>query len=487
MNKSIILILFFISKLLVGQNLDSNFVPQIQYQFSKIELDEINNKLKTSDYKLDENFKKKDFKKYNQLLSKRGLYFESLVKNNRLMLKDSLTNFVQEIADYIVSKNPSIQKKFTVFISRDNSVNASSLGAGYIFVNIGLLERLSSVDQLAFVLCHEMAHDLDYHIPKSVEAQISINKDKAKKKKLKKARKSKYGSHNKVNELLISLKSDRMKHSQHDELIADSLGLELYNSAEFGKTGPMEMLNILKNCDNQLFIKPINIESIFNNLDYKINKEWVENNLNYPFWDKDMGLYNLPDSLRTHPNINYRIEKLEMKVKNGNSASIFRDNFEKMDTVFIFESLHSLFMSNNFVDALYRGIQLKKIFKNNSYIDNIIAYSIYEAGYSIKNRSFLEYVPFPDKSYNLEYNKVLSFLHSLSSKNCISIYSNFFTSTINNNKDAFSAYLNLCFKYKNTMKFPKSEIKQFIDLWGGKTNSFDLLVQSKKEITTQSK
>ena len=58
-----------------------------------------------------------------------------------------------------------------ILLSRERSVNAFALPGGYLGVHLGLIAVVSSRDELASVLAHELSHVTQRHIARSIEAQ----------------------------------------------------------------------------------------------------------------------------------------------------------------------------------------------------------------------------------------------------------------------------------------------------------------------------
>jgi predicted Zn-dependent protease len=221
-------ILLLIALSFLGQENNVQYQPIPSFFFSELESDSIYNRLKKTEYKHDLKawF---EIKKYKELLENRAKYFKYLNEERLLMFNDKLTNQIQSLVDFILKKNPSIKDKITVLLKRDNSVNASCLGQGFILVNIGLLERVETTDQLLYILCHEIAHNVDLHYAKSLllSYKQSINKDLIK--EARKANKKKYGAYYETEKIFYSATSKNMGYSRHYEHIADSLGLVFYN------------------------------------------------------------------------------------------------------------------------------------------------------------------------------------------------------------------------------------------------------------------
>jgi len=69
--------------------------------------------------------------------------------------------------------NAELDERFSweVFLIRDRSVNAFALPGGYFGVHLGLIGTVSSADELAAVLAHEMSHVTQRHISRLMTQQ----------------------------------------------------------------------------------------------------------------------------------------------------------------------------------------------------------------------------------------------------------------------------------------------------------------------------
>jgi predicted Zn-dependent protease len=68
---------------------------------------------------------------------------------------------------------PELQERFAwkIFIGRDRSVNAFALPGGYLGVHLGLISVVTTRDELASVLAHELSHVTQRHIARSIGDQ----------------------------------------------------------------------------------------------------------------------------------------------------------------------------------------------------------------------------------------------------------------------------------------------------------------------------
>ena len=85
----------------------------------------------------------------------------------------------KEVSDYIsalgknlviYSANPTLTYEFVVLDTENE--NAMSLGAGRVYINLGMLKAVQTEDELAGILAHEIGHNVFGHLPKTVTRQV---------------------------------------------------------------------------------------------------------------------------------------------------------------------------------------------------------------------------------------------------------------------------------------------------------------------------
>ena len=94
----------------------------------------------------------------NQEIQMGREYNAQILKQSPRYQDQNLQEYVQSIGESLASKShrPNLIYRFTVIDSPD--INAFALPGGYIFINRGLMAYLSSEEELAAVLGHEIGH-----------------------------------------------------------------------------------------------------------------------------------------------------------------------------------------------------------------------------------------------------------------------------------------------------------------------------------------
>jgi predicted Zn-dependent protease len=83
-----------------------------------------------------------------------------------------VTDYVSRVGQNLVKYSREPEKKFEFVVLPSDTVNAFSLGAGRIYIYMGMLREVKSEDELAAVLAHEIGHDIFGHPPKTVTRQM---------------------------------------------------------------------------------------------------------------------------------------------------------------------------------------------------------------------------------------------------------------------------------------------------------------------------
>jgi predicted Zn-dependent protease len=77
---------------------------------------------------------------------------------------EALQRCVQNIIDRLAAVTPPTPYPWVIRVLRDERFNAHNVGGGVILLNSGLLRHLETEAQLAYVIGHEMGHQLKGHV-----------------------------------------------------------------------------------------------------------------------------------------------------------------------------------------------------------------------------------------------------------------------------------------------------------------------------------
>ena len=332
------------------------------------------------------------------------------------MHTDTLTLFLNAIAGKIKNANSLLaQKNYHITTYRESSPNASNVGPQFILFNIGLLNRLENEAQVAFVICHEMAHEYYAHVWAGLKKWCVMSHDKELKKELKKIYKEEYGSVKKAEKLLLTYAANFLEHSRSNELLADSLGMIFYLNAGYDKKEAAKVMDVLSKADEPLYTQKIKFETVFENAELPFQKEWLGYDSTQVFWKPSEELWKVPDSLKTHPACEIRKDKIYSFSSMAETGVVGRESFEAFKYIADFEYINVLTQEEQFAAAVFYSLQLQEKFPENIYLKCTMVESLYEICEALKAHRFSFVVEMPGPEYHASYNSLLYFLHNMNS------------------------------------------------------------------------
>ncbi len=370
---------------------------------------------------------KKRRKRVSEICEKRSNYFLEMNEEYQLMAEGELTDFLQEVVDRIVDKNPELRKrKFKVFVRRSSAVNAHSFGEGIILFNMGLLVRLHDVNELAFVIAHEMGHDVSEHNYISIAKRAAFY-DSKEYTELKKSRRKKYGNATSQEKIYSKIFASMGLHSRANELVADELGAQYAMNAGFSRKGVLHVLELLKDSDKPIWTDTLDIQQMLSSPDYTIPTRFLSEVDAFAPWSEMESLHDIPDSLRTHPHCEERVKNIQSKTKeNHGDVSDLAPAYQALQTQILYEYLHTIFEENNLGKTLYFAMVRKQEGDNSLFLDALIDICLYDMAYGLQTQTFSDKCEFPDALNSNGYNKVLEFAHAQNSKRYLKIANGYY-------------------------------------------------------------
>lgn len=308
-------------------------------------------------------------------------FLDNLYNSGTVIFNHNITDYLNNIADELLVDYPAENKKIDVYLVKSSVPNAYTTLDGSVFINTGLIARLSSKDELAFVIAHEIGHFLYGHnIQKFVNQKGNIKSQK----------KSDRG--NVLKTTLASLYFSREK-----ELEADLKGLELFENSNYSWKALSPLFLVLKQADLPVFncdLTPAFMES--ENLDI-VDSVYLDGHnprdVNYP--DKQ------DIEFSTHPAADFRVKlMLERALKKRDKLCI-DSVFNKIVSTCIFETM-SLYNENyDFFSGMYYARYLLQSEPDNE----VVNYEMVRALYGISKFRTNGLRDYFKPSINHRYNK----------------------------------------------------------------------------------
>ena len=97
-----------------------------------------------------------------------GNYVDAVVRSQYPVIKDEhLTRQVTAIGNELVAVSARPKLSYTFKVLNSSEVNAFAGPGGFVYITVGLLDKLESRDELAAVLAHEIGHVCERHSVRS--------------------------------------------------------------------------------------------------------------------------------------------------------------------------------------------------------------------------------------------------------------------------------------------------------------------------------
>lgn len=321
----------------------------------------------------------------------------SLYKGGRVMVGDVMTRYLNAIGNEIYKANPQLTKKCDFYLFKTGSVNAMALHEGKIFVNMGLLSRVMSEAELAYLLCHEMAHYYQNHLIDKYVFKEEVEKLRKKKANLT------YDDYVKLG----------FKRSREHELEADKIGLQYFLATPYAKEASVELMNTLARADQPDNLRKMD-KTFFDQGSFKVPEVFFKEEL-----DKIEANLHDNDLFQTHPNTGKRIEQIKSLLPaNTNGASfIVKDQvaFQQLKQQAMFECVELHLLDRSYTDAFYMAYSLLEQYPNNEFLRIAISKSLF--GMAVyKNRNMYYYVANSYTEYGGQYQQINYFFKQLNAK-----------------------------------------------------------------------
>lgn len=221
--------------------------------------------------------------------------FEQSLAEELFYLEGPELEYINRIHQRLLQSNEALAKATQVVVINDFQVNAFCHPNGVIAITTGLLARLETEGELAFVIAHEAAHyALDHSFIRHSSSEMEEEGN--------------YFSSSKT----LNAHRQYLKRSKEHELAADSEAVKTMQAAGYGITEAEALLIKLFRSDLPMEMKPLSHSPLIDGIDFQLPEKLVL---------KDTSgfrtNYNYRDEGHTHPNIGERITAVQAYTTDG--------------------------------------------------------------------------------------------------------------------------------------------------------------------------
>jgi hypothetical protein len=342
---------------------------------------------------------------------------QTKLEQGHILYDSTAYAYLDAILKEIHTANPDLPKSsIRLLLARYPWPNATSHGEGTILLNIGLVPHLENESQLAFVLCHEIAHYVLDHVDNAIRQRIATLESEEMQKQLKEIARTEYGARAKAMELLKDVSYDAHRHSRLHEGQADSLALVLLLRTRYDATEALKCLGILDQIDTD-DTTDIHLRTWFHSQQLPFNPAWLkstESGFGHTEAESELD----EDSLKTHPDCAKRIAALAPRLEDyqsrGKSVNPQGEAaFHRLAMTCTFERVPAHFFLDNVGKCLYQTLLLLRRYPRNTYLLGQVGMCLNLLYNAQKNHELGKYAAFPDQEFNPQYNQVLTLLQNI--------------------------------------------------------------------------
>lgn len=174
--------------------------------------------------------------------------YNEFVEKGQIYGDEAWQTYVQQLSQRLLAQSKDAGKEYHFYVLDNAVVNAFATGDAYIFINRGLLAYLSSEDELAAVLGHEIGHVVARHTRRQKTANI-LGKSIGLAAAILTGRGELFEVSNAATSAYVS------GYGREMELEADRLGGEYLARAGYNPLAMIEVVQVLK--DQELFAKRV--------------------------------------------------------------------------------------------------------------------------------------------------------------------------------------------------------------------------------------
>jgi hypothetical protein len=278
---------------------------------------------------------------------------------------------------------------------------------------------MQNEDQLAFVLCHELAHQYEDHVNKQLLKNAEIVTDEALNDSIQRIFKEEYQVSTKLTNLLIPGLTKKMQYSREKELQADSLGFIFYRKAGFDINEAVNCLNILYHSDEEFLNQQPDFRKYFQNDSITFRDDWLGEEYTSSLGKFTMEKDTLLALLKTHPDVPERISAFKRQLGADSlliDSNRAKNTFVDLSVMASINDTRDEYDNDNYSRAFYIAYQLQVSHPELVYPNYLVSTILAELSLQRKNHMAGKYLELQDEEHSKTYSETLNFLWALETR-----------------------------------------------------------------------
>lgn len=332
------------------------------------------------------------------------------------LLDPVLNPYVQQVFAQIRQANPQLPAVQLV-LSRNPEPNARAVGNGTVLLNIGLLARLENESQLAYVLCHELAHIQAQHMRTGLHERLTIIHSKQIRREVRRIIADEYNISSKMKALALGVSLNSNYHQRKYEKQADSLGYVLLKRTRFDAAQAYRVLQLLDKVDEPISPENLDLARYFGcaATPYPLAAAPAKPKSIFTVAAPVKTALEMSDTLKSHPDCAKRMsfvrELAKGQVADGVPAAPATPEFARVVAASQLEVVQSWFDYDCYDHAMFEALQLLRAQPQNAYLRSVVTLSLYELHEHLLKHNFTEVVGNVSKYHPESFNQLLTSIY----------------------------------------------------------------------------
>lgn len=283
-------------------------------------------------------------------------FLDKLNKSGEIFYNDEISIYLNELKDTLLHDH-LLKNDIRVYLTNFTELNAFTNDFGNIYVNVGLIAKMNSADELLTVLAHEISHVLLEHSYKHENRNLDLENGKE------------------ISEVDEIDAFESHKFSQNQELEADSLALELLQNNGFNLSAFESSFELLRHSKNPIYASLPDLNLLFfddsASISYFEGIREVVNLQDLNFELDSAELSAITDTLSiTHPTIDQRITNIRLLVDSSLVYESFKsqNDFNSIKLLASRVYLKKLADEGKYIEGIYLAIKLRELYPNDNFL-----------------------------------------------------------------------------------------------------------------------
>jgi beta-barrel assembly-enhancing protease len=284
----------------------------------------------------------------------------NLLLSGYVLFGDQVTNYLNAIKDEILRKNPTLSKDVRIYTMLSNEAASFSTSDGIVLITTGLIAQAQNEAQLAFQICHEMAHYYEGHALEFIDYDATLMD----------------GSNVWFNFRNENLNLSNFHFSKEDELAADEKAMSYFNNTDYSGSAGLNIFDVL-------LFSYLPFDDIAFPKDY-FNDTYYQLPVVY-FLDSVTAITaNEEDKSKknAYPYLFERISNIENALPNEETAAqktfvVSEITFNNVQKICRFQACELYLMEAAYEDAIYQSYLLGVKYGKGNYLDMVMAKALY--------------------------------------------------------------------------------------------------------------